>query len=257
MAIKYTPDYNERLYKIVENYNRKVRRARTEGNIKKSQLPETVSIKTLKKSYSTRKELDKELKNLEVFTRKSARNRVVDGLTEYDLKLMEMNRKDAIKFFEKQAGYVAAKAKANYPLQKSRLAVLERNIELLKKGPEKATDRELVAMQRYIEKYRRSYERQASGYRAFMSEVEMIMDRVGIPKERKEEFFTKMSKLDEQELYDLYETEDIISKIYELADSPKYTGGELVIYASDTEAENLINLFMDRLDGMIAKVKGK
>ena len=55
MAIRFTPEYNKYIRKTVNEYNRKVQRANTEGKVKKVDLPEMASVKTLKKSYLHRK----------------------------------------------------------------------------------------------------------------------------------------------------------------------------------------------------------
>lgn len=256
MAIRFTPEYNARIRKIVGNYNRRVSRAKTEGKMYKSELPEKVTVSMLKQSYSRRADLEQELRNLESFKRKSARQASGRGaLSQYDLDIIKSNRNAAIKHFEHLADTIRAKAKSNYPLQKDRLNAIERNLDILRKGPEAASDSELVAMERYIDKYRKSFERQATGYRGFLNEVDLVMNRVGIEKGRKQEFFDKLSKLNEQEFYDLYEKSDLVSKIYELADSPKYTKGKLVLHESETAARELIDTLLEEADILIAEVK--
>ena len=255
MAIRYTPEYNKHINKVVDDYNRKVRRARSEGNIKKSDLPEFASVKTLKKSYQHRSDLERELKNLQAFRRKDVRNTSV-GINEYEVKLINSNRKKAIKYFEHKADLIRAKANTNYPLQKDRLNAIEENLSLLRKGTSGASEADLRAMSRYIDKYRQSFERQATGYRGFLSEVDLIMGKLDIPAATRDEFFNKLSKLNEEEFMELYEKEDIISRIYELADSPKLTGGELQLKGNETEARELIDSLLENVDLMIKEVKG-
>lgn len=256
MAIKFTPEYNKRINKVVDDYNRKVRRSKSEGKINKNKLPELASVKTLKKSYNRRSDLDRELKNLEAFKRKDVRS-VSDGVNEYQIKLINANRDVAIKYFEHQADIIRAKAKSNYPLQKDRLNAIEENLKILKKGTDGASGEDLLAMSRYIDKYRQSFERQATGYRGFLSEVDLIMEHLDIPQSKRDEFFSKLSKLNSEEFMELYEREDIISRIYELADSPKLTGGELQLKRNEKEARELIDSLLENIDVMIADVKSK
>lgn len=257
MAIRFTPEYNKYIRKTVNEYNKKVQRANTEGKIKKANLPEKASVKILKKSYQHREDLDRELANLRAFSRKSIRKEKVGGVNQYQIDMIKANRDKTIEFFEHKADVIRKKATSGYPLQRDRLNAIERNLGILKKGVEGASERELQTMSAYVNKYRGSFERQASGYRGFLSQVDLIMDNIGIPTSKQDEFFKKLSKLDEEEFSDLYEKEDIISRIYELADSPKYTGGELKLRGNEQDAEILINSLLDNIDVMIAEVKSK
>jgi hypothetical protein len=255
MAIRFTPEYNARINKIVRDYNKRVRRANKEGKLRKSNLPETVSARVLKKSYSSRTDLDRELKTLEMFNRKMARQPVGEHLTEYDIATIKVNREATIEHFEKIADIVRGKVKKNLPLQQGRLDTIELNIKNLKQDVDTASESDKRAMLAYVNKYRKSFERQANGYRGFLSEVDMVMDRVGVPKEQKDAFFKKMSQLNSEEFYELYEKSDLVSKVYELADSPKYTGGKLVLYDTEQNAKDLIDTLLQEADMLIAEVK--
>lgn len=254
MAIRFTPEYNARINKIVQDYNRRVRRANVEGKIRKDQLPEKVSVKTLKKSYTNRADLERELKNLESFRRKSVREEI-EGVSSYETELILQNRRSAIKYWEKEAAYAKSKADQNYPLQKKRYNEIQRNLDVLKKGMKDATSREKISMARSIEDYRKSFERQATGYRGFLSELDAVMEKLDYPKSQRDEVFDKLSQLNQSEFYELYKTVDLVGTIYQLADSPKYTGGELVIHSSVKSAKRNIDSFIEQLDGLIAEVK--
>ena len=257
MAIRFTPEYNERINKIVRNYNARVRKANKEGRLRKSNLPETVSARTLKKSYTSRTDLDRELRTLEMFNRKMARHPVGEHLTEYDIATIKANKQATIEHFEKLADVVRSKVGKNLPLQQGRLDTIELNIKNLMQDVDTASESDKRAMLAYVNKYRKNFERQANGYRGFLSEVDMIMDRVGVSKEQKDVFFKKLSKLNSEEFYELYEKSDLVSKVYELADSPKYTGGKLVLYDTEQNARELIDTLLQEADMLIAEVKSK
>lgn len=254
MAIRFTPEYNARINKIVQDYNRRVRRANVEGKIRKDQLPEKVSVKTLKKSYTNRADLERELKNLESFRRKSVRAES-EGINTYESDIIAQNRRAAIKYWEKQAAYAKAKADKNYPLQKDRYNEISRNLDILKRGTKSATPSEMQAMSAYVDKYRKSFERQATGYRGFLSEVDAVMERLQYSKAQRDEVFEKMSQLNPQQLYYLYETSDVISKIYELADSPKLSGGKLIIHDDEKSARKHINTLLAEIDTMVKEAQ--
>lgn len=257
MAIRFTPEYNEYINKIVLNYNKRVTRANKLGKINKASLPEKVSVKTLKKSYTNRRDLDRELENLAMFKRKDARRTVDGSVSQYDLDVINKNRKATIKYFEKQAEYAKMRAKNNYPLQKERLNTIQDNLEILYKGTKNATEDDLRAMGRYVDKYRKSFERQATGYRGFLGEMDEIMKHLDFPKSKRDELFEKLSQLNEAEFYDLYERSDLIQKLYETADSPKYTGGKLVMHSTDREARKNVEALMSQIDKLIKETKAR
>ena len=255
MAIRFTPEYNKRIAKVVKNYNASVRKANKQGKMRKDRLPELTSVETLKKSYSKRADLERELKTLESFSRKSAKAGYAVGISNYDIDVIRKNRRATIKHFEHVAETIKKKATTNYPLQTARYKAIEANLKILKKRPSEATEEELKTMLANVTKYRKNFERQATGYRGFMSEIDLIMERVGISDTERDAFFEKFSKLTPEEFEDLYSKNDLISRIYELADSPKYTKNELHLYASEDQAKNLINTLMNEADMLIAEVK--
>lgn len=254
MAIRFTPELNSRISKTVRNYNTRVRRANVEGKIRKDNLPEQISIKMLKKSYSRRADLERELKNLETFNRKSVRQES-DGINKYETSIIEKNRKSAIKYWEQQASYAKAKAEQNYPLQKNRYNEIVRNLNILKKKPSDASPVELQAMYNYVDRYRKSFERQATGYRGFLGEVDAVMERLEYSKDERDRVFNKLSELEPHQLYYLYETSDVIGKIYELADSPKTTGGKLVLHDDEASARTHIDTLLEKIDIMVQEAK--
>lgn len=261
MAIRYTPEYNRRIRRVVENYNRKLSRARQIDKVKKADLPEQVSVKTLKNSFTRRRDLERELRTLEKFSRQSVKQSV-GRVTVYDREVIKKNRRATIKYFENTVRAIRKKDIKYYPGEQARVKTIEQNLDILRKGVSRATESEIETMKAYVDKYRKSFQIQASGYRGFMSEVEQIIDAVNIgagdeqiSDADKDAFFKKFSKLTPEEMYELYESSDLIGRVYRLADSPKYTGGELKIYASDDYARTLIKALMEEADLLISEVK--
>lgn len=254
MAIRFTPEYNARIKRTVVNYNQRVRRANKEAKIRKSELPGIASIKTLKKSYTNRRDLERELRNLELFRRKSARH-YDKVISDYDINMISRNRRKAIEHYRFLADIAKSRIKHGYPSEKADLFHYENIIRNLSQDISKSSDAELRAMKGNVEDYRKSFERQATGYRGFLSEVEMIMDRVGINRTDKEIFFDKLSQLNSEEFFEAYKKSDLVSKIYDLADSPKYTRGKLVLYSTEKDARELIDTLLEEIDVIIKDVK--
>lgn len=265
MAIRFTPDYEKRIKRIARNYNRAVVNANKQGRIRKDKLPDLVSVEALKSSYSRRSDLERELKTLEAFSRKGVKTSYAIGTSNYDIDVIRKNRRATINYFENLAGMIRSKGTDEYPGQKARLKTIEKNLDILRKGTAGATEDELESMSAYVDKFRKSFERQATGYRGFMSEIDMVIDNVNkgatdeeiITDEERDAFFKKFSKLTPEELYELYERKDLIKRVYLLADSPKYTGGKLKLYAKKDDARDLIKTLMEEADLLIASVKAK
>lgn len=254
MGIRFTPELNKRITRIVKNYNEKVRRAKRFGKINKSELPETVSIKSLKKSYSNRRDLERELRNLELFSRKGVRTKI-GNINAYEAKVFEENRVKAIHYFEKQLEYAKSKVKNNFPGEMNHVRTLEANLNLLKTGLKGLDPSDYKSAVGYVNKYRQSFERQSSGYRGFLSEVDLIMQRLEIDKDTRDKFFEKFSVLNEEEFFEVYNKNELINKIYMLADSPKYTGGKIVLHETEREARRVIESLMENIDLYIFEVK--
>lgn len=66
MAIRYDKALNQEINRVVRNYNNKIQRLRkTDSNLR---LPETVSVRGLKKEMFSRKDLVRKLKDLELYS---------------------------------------------------------------------------------------------------------------------------------------------------------------------------------------------
>ena len=107
MAIKFDPDYNREIRRIVYNFNRKRNRAKKQG-IPEKFLPEKRYVSELKMEYLTRSELDRELRNLEKFnTMGLDAYSVVETLgggrtSQYNLNYIKSNLKATKDFYDRQ-----------------------------------------------------------------------------------------------------------------------------------------------------------
>ena len=243
MAINYDDALNARMSRIVRNYNR-----RAEG----TKAPK-VSVARLRKDYYRRADLNRELRNLEAFTKKKAFKDATAKVSAYDIELIKTNRKETIKFLQEQQKFLKARKKKGYPLEEAEIKNLALNERLLSQDIESASQDDLKAMLGSVHDYRVSFAERGAGYRGFLSEVEWVMGQVGIPQEDQEEFFEKMKQLNPQELYEIYEDSELVKRIYSLADSPSY--GNIKLNTDDKDAKEKIEELMKTIDKLIAKVK--
>lgn len=83
--IRYNSEDNKNIERVVSNFNRKIARLQKAGY---SQLPSKVSIRTIKSQFSTRRDLNVYLRDLQRFGRRGAEDIVtIDGkdFTKYDI----------------------------------------------------------------------------------------------------------------------------------------------------------------------------
>lgn len=114
--IRYDAEYNRNIERIVSNFNRKVARLQKTG---RSVLPSKVSIRELKAQNLTRGEMNRQLRELQRFSRRGAENIVtVDGkqYTAYDIDVfrrrLRSERQRLTKDIQKAQSY-----KSKYPMQ--------------------------------------------------------------------------------------------------------------------------------------------
>lgn len=255
MAIRLTPEYKKNMYKIVRNYNRRVKRANTEGKIRKDRLPEKASIYALTHNYSSRDELDKELANLQSFSRQSVRQKYNTTLSEYDVDLIKRNKKDAREFFENRRDMLEKNLNPVSLSDEATLARYEAYVDILGKDLDSLDDQDAKLMERAVANYRMAHAKQGAGYRGFMAEVEWVMDNVGIDPEVKDEFFKKLRKLSPDEFYQIYMENDLITAVYRLADSPSVS--EMKLNTTEEDARGIIDALIENVDVMIANAKKK
>ena len=114
--IRYDAEYNRNIERIVSNFNRKVARLQKTG---RSVLPSKVSIRELKAQNLTRGEMNRQLRELQRFSRRGAEKIVtVDGkqYTAYDIDVfrrrLRSERQRLTKDIQKAQSY-----KSKYPMQ--------------------------------------------------------------------------------------------------------------------------------------------
>lgn len=97
-AIRWKDKDVRELNRIVKNYNAKIRRVRDRSPAGSDFLPEVESVREIRKSITTRRELNKKLRSLERFSRKGAEKLVTNkfGVTETAYKIKEVAIKNRI-----------------------------------------------------------------------------------------------------------------------------------------------------------------
>ena len=73
MAIRYDTKFNNKINKIVKNYNAKIRRLSGKGY----DLPSKIAVRTLKKTTRNRADLNRKLRNLQEFTKRGGEKNIM------------------------------------------------------------------------------------------------------------------------------------------------------------------------------------
>lgn len=92
--IRWTPDDEKELKRIVKNFNAKITRLEKKNPKEKGALPERESVKHLKQLISTRADLKRELNSLKRFSQKGAEEIITAPDNKYNLKLTKWQKEE-------------------------------------------------------------------------------------------------------------------------------------------------------------------
>ena len=256
MAIRYDDGLNKELRRVVHNFNQKRKRAIKRGY---HYLPSIQYVSELKARYDTKADLLRELKYLEKFNLKRDQAlKVVETsggakAIQWEFDYLKAHQKQAKAFFQKEYNLIASKV-GKFPGERMRLNTIAKKLDTL--------DLDLAYMsQSQFNSYRAAINevvnkplKYAAGYRGFLSEVEGVMKMVGIPDTDIKKFFDNIESLTPEQFHYLYEKNDLVSRVFELADSPEYDG-TLKINTTEATATDLINTLIDESDMLVEEAK--
>lgn len=253
MAIRYNKELNARLRREVDNFNKKRKRAIQRGF---RQLPPAMKVSELKARYTVKSDLDRELNRLRKFNITNALERVetqggIDS-TSWELKYLKGNVRNARDYFERELKR-ASKRVAKFPGEAERLNNIRAKIDILDIDLSYMNQEQFRSARRAIFEYVEAPAKRKAGYRGFLTEVDLVMQRLGYSSDEIDSVLNKFNKLNPDQFLYAYDHFDIISRIYELADSPIYGG--LKLNTTDEDAENLVGTLMEQVDGVITDAK--
>lgn len=253
MAIRFDPDYNAYIRRIVYNFNRKRNRAIKRGIAEKF-LPEKRYVSKLKASFNNRRDLDRELENLQKFNELgmdafSVVETMGGGRTsQYNLDYIKANLKSTKEFYDQQIEELSAivsQDKRNHDMD-AQLVTLQRNREYLDLDIAYLDESGLETFNRLIKKKANYNHAQVTGYRGFLTIVETAMNYLGYDKEIVDSFFGKLSNLSPAQFLKLYRSSDVINRIYELIPSPPIKGR--MFNTDDEDAKRMIDILIRDFD---------
>ena len=255
MAIRYNKNLNEKIRNEVRNYNARISRMEKRGV---SRLPQKIMVSEIKSRYKTRPELERELNRISKLNRKNVTKSVtISGgakVADWQYTYAKTNRQSAKAYFEKQYARVN-KRMAKFPGERTYLDTISAKLKLLDKPTDTLNQNEFRSIISTINEFATSPTQLKARYRGFLSEVEWVMDKVGIDDAEKEAFFKKFKTLTPEQFLYAYDNNDVINRIYQLYKKDYGAEEAYLNVNSPDDAESLINRLMEQADVMIEDAK--
>lgn len=258
MAIRYTPEFNKEIRRVVHNFNQKRNRAIKRGF---HNLPEPLTVSELKSRYENKAQLQRDLGLLSRFN------------TSRDTALKTVETSGGAKAIKWEYDYLKKNlnyAKQYYDREIRRASLLDTDLAVTKreylnnmKAKRDYLNLELSELsQSQFRTYRATIneslkhnEHMRNGYRGWMKEVETVMRYLGYDNKTINKFFEGFDELTPQQFTTMYRQNNLISRLYELYIPSKDIGGFELSTQDDDEARGLIDEFMLQKDEMIKRAK--
>ena len=253
MAIRFDSDYNQKIYREVRNFKRRRNDMKAAGY---KDLPDVVSTRELKRRFDKPEDLERELALMRGFRRDTLKEIELSGgakAIKWDVEHIKNNLEQAKRYYENEERILSERV-GRFPSERDRLNTIAANKAALEFDIDSLNQEQFESAKGAINTFIRSRNKWGVGYRGFMSEVEEVMARTGVPQEERDEFFKKFKKLNQEEFFYLYESSDLIKRIYALIDSPKIDND---MNAKPADARGYVDDLMGEIDLMIDEAKNR
>ena len=256
MAIKFDKAYNAEIRRVVRNFNQKRNRAIKRGY---RYLPPKMTVSELKSRYTSRSQLNRDLNALKRFNREGDKAlKVVETsggakAIKWEYDYLKRNLKYAKEFYDRE---IEDAARLDTPMMVAKSEYINNlkskrdylNLELTE-----LSQSQFRTFRNTINEYLYANERNMSGYRNWMNEVELIMRNLGYDNKTINKFFEGFNELTPRQFLTMYRQSQLVSRIYELYIPTKDHSFRLS--TTEEDAKDLINTFMVEKDEMIKKAK--
>lgn len=256
MAIRFDPAYNAEIRRVVRNFNQKRNRAIKRGY---RYLPPKMTVSELKSRYTSRSQLNRDLNALKRFNREGDKAlKVVETsggakAIKWEYDYLKRNLQYAKEFYDRE---IEDAARLDTPMMVAKAEYINNlrskrdylNLELAE-----LSQSQFRTFRNTINEYLYANERNMSGYRNWMNEVELIMRNLGYDNKTINKFFEGFNELSPRQFLTMYRQSQIVSRIYELYIPTRDHSFRLS--TTEEDAKDLINTFMVEKDEMIKKAK--
>lgn len=254
MVISYDDAYNKEISRVVHNFNQKRNRAIKAG---KGIVPGPVKVSELKARYSTRRDMNRELRLLKEFSKRDALEEVENlggaKAVKWEVGYLKENLKYAKEYFDREI------AKVHHIPDK--MSVIRNEYVNNLKAKRQFLDLEMALLdpsdfrtfKKTFDEYLYANERKVASYRAWLKEVEMIMRNIGIDNKTINKFFEGFDSLTPEQFITMYRESNLIKRIYELYIPTD--DGEFQLSTSEDDAKNLIEEAIAQKEEIIKQAK--
>lgn len=256
MAIRFDPQYNAEIKRVVRNFNQKRNRAIKRGY---HFLPPKLTVSELKSRYTSRSQLDNDLNAYRRFNKEGDKAlRVVETsggakAIKWEYDYLKRNLRYAKSFYDREIRNASTLdsdmqvAKAEYLNNlKAKRAYLDLELSELNQS-------QFNTFKTTINEYLYANERNMNGYRNWLNEVEIIMRHLGYDNKTIDKFFAGFDKLTPRQFINMYRQSALVSRIYELYIPT--SDHSFKLSTTEDDAKELIDTFMLEKEEMIEKAK--
>ena len=242
----FTPSYVQSVKKAVRRYQKersKLIRAGVYENV-----PKQVSLKSLFRNYYSKRELNKQLKEMSVFTAaKALKTDKIRGkvFTKYEIERFRLQLNRQRKAIERELNLMTGFDSDSPLAHNSYIKTLEARRKELS-----ADWRDIIATRAGREVMSHD-EKSENFYENFVKALFDDANRLGFPEEKIREMVNKMNKLTPQQFYRMYHEDPNIGYIF------GYYGAEVKGNGSiaDTDAIDAFNDLYNKMDAIIERYK--
>lgn len=257
MSIRYDKKLNKQINRVVHNFNQNRNRAIKRGL---KNAPPLVRVSDLKARYTSRSELGKELRRLSNFKGDALKSIETQGgatAIKWELEHLKAITKEAKKFYDREIlserRYLAKFPNTRDIGKEERLNALLSKREFLDLELAQLNQQAYKTYRATVYEYTDVHRRDQRAYRGFLSEVEFVMKNLQMPDEEITKFMNNFKVLSPREFIYLFNTSDLISRVYELADSPS-TGG-IKLNTTEADARVLLDTLIEEQDMLIKQAQ--
>lgn len=256
MAIRYTPELNREIRRVVHNFNQKRNRAIKRGY---THLPDPLTVSELKSRYESKTLLKRDLGLISKFnTDKDAALKTVETsggakAIKWEYEYLKKNLQYAKKFYDREIRDASALETPMAVAKSEYLNNLKAKREYLEMELSELNQSQFNTYRATINEYLEANQRYKTGYRSWMNEIEVIMRNLGYDNKTINKFFEGFDELTPRQFLTMYRQNSLVSRIYELYIPTKE--GDFKLSTTEDDAKDLINTFMIEKDEMIKKAK--
>ena len=258
MPEKYSKEQNERLYRSVKNYNARLQRLKSKGVKIKNQPVKVYDIKARYKNKSFAA-LEQELKRMDKLTTKNKNvyrrfgTAMGGNINQYELDYLKPFAKDAYKFFEQRKEYLESRL-GRFPNEVTRIKANQVKMDVLSQLPDTMTQSDIKTYAATIREFLEYPELQRGGYRGFLTEVDLVMRRVGYDEDTIKRIHNKLKQLNPDQFTQMYQNTALIERVYDLADSPTYANG-IKLNTTVANAREILDSFIEEINDLVKTYK--